>query len=255
MSKNGTIVPWLETPAGQQVQARLAEERTLQAIDRLLTRLDTVEQAVSNLATMMHQGPGLTAMVVDMADEAYRTADRNGVSIDERLKNALALAEKLTTPTMLEKLNGLLTLADQAPGLVAMAGDMVDEAYRNADARGVSIDQRLSTALALAEKLTAPEMVGKLDGLLSLSDQLPGLVAMGIDILDEGMRSAIASGIDPQALAQWAGQAGQALSQAQAEPPAKVGGIFGLLRAIKDPDRQKALGFLMNFLKHLGSKM
>ena len=42
---------------------------------------------------------------------------------------------------------------------------------------------------------------------------------------------------------------------AQQEPPAKVGGVFGLLRALNDPDRQKALGFLMNLLKHLGKTM
>jgi uncharacterized protein YjgD (DUF1641 family) len=197
MSKNGTVGTWQDTPVGQQIQNHLAEERTLIAIDKLLTRLDTIEQAVDNLATMMQQGPGMVAMLADTADEMYRTADAQGVNVEERLQNALLLAEKLTAPAMVEKL----------------------------------------------------------DGLLSLSDQLPGLVAMTMDTVDEGMRNAIANGIDPQALANWAGQAGQALCEAQAEPPAKVGGIFGLLRALNDKDRQKALGFLMNFLKHLGSKL
>lgn len=255
MSENGNVVNWQETPVGQQVQARLNEERTLTAIDKLLTRLDTVEEAVGKLATIMQQGPGMVAMFADTADEAYRTADARGVNVDERLQNALALAEKLTAPATVEKLTNLLELADRAPGLMAMTGDMIDEAYRNADTRGVNIDERLGTAIHLAEKLTAPAMVEKLNGLLAMSDQLPGLMAMAMDTVDEGMRHAIANGVDLQALATLAGKAGQALSEAQAEPPAKVGGIFGLLRALNDKDRQRALGFLMNYLKHLGRKL
>ncbi len=255
MSNNGSSLPWADTPAGQQVQARLAEERTLLAMDRLLARLDTIEAAVGNLATIMHQGPGLVAMASDMVDEGYRRADAQGINIDERLKTALALAERLTAPQMVEKLNGVLTLADQAPGLAAMTADMVDEAYRRADASGISIDDRLGVALELAEKLTAPAMLEKLNGLLTLTDQLPGLAAMTLDIVDDTMRTAIQNGFDPQGLLKWAGQAGMAMVHAQQEPPAKVGGVFGLLRALNDPDRQKALGFLMNLLKHLGKTM
>lgn len=254
MSKNGNTAVWQDTPAGQKVQARLAEERTLTAIDKLLARLDTVEEAVERLATTMKQGPGMVAMVADMADDACRKADQNGVSVDERLRSALVLAEKLTAPSLVEKLTSVLTLADQAPGLIAMTGDMFDEAYRKADANGVNIDERLGVALQLAERLTAPAMVAKLDGLMTLSDQLPGLVAIAIDSVDETMRKAIASGVDPQGLVQWAGQAAQALSQAQAAPVNKVG-AFGLFRALGDDDRQKALGFLMNFLKNLGKQL
>lgn len=313
MSNNGSPLTWTETEAGQRLQAHLSEERTLAAIDRLLDRLDTVEQAVERLSTMMQQGPGMTAMFADMADEAYRKADANGISIDQRLKNALAIAEKLTSPEMTqkldhlitftnqapglmamtadmadsiyrqadtngisidqrlknaleiaekltspemtEKLGDLLSLADQAPGLIAMTADMADEAYRKADARGVSIDQRIKLAWEAAEKLTAPEMIAKLEQLLVMGHQMPGLVAITADIADETMRNAIAKGVDPQTIAQIAGSAGQALSQARQEAPAKVGGIFSLLGALKDSDRQRGLGFLMNFLKHFGKNL
>lgn len=255
MSNNGSPLSWAETEAGQRLQAHLSEERTLAAIDRLLDRLDTVEQAVERLSTMMQQGPGMTAMFADMADEAYRKADANGISIDQRLKNALVIAEKLTSPEMTEKLGNLLSLADQAPGLIAMTADMADEAYRKADARGVSIDQRIKLAWEAAEKLTAPEMIAKLEQLLAMGHQMPGLVAMTADIADETMRNAIAKGVDPQIIAQVAGSAGQALSQASQEATAKVGGIFSLLGALKDSDRQRGLGFLMNFLKHFGKNL
>ncbi len=196
MSKNGASASWEDTPAGRQVQARLSEERTLLAIDRLLARLDTVEEAVKGLEQTMQQGPGMVAMVADMADEAYRSADANGVSIDDRLKNALTLAEQLTHPDMVQKLNDLV----------------------------------------------------------SLTNQLPGIVAMAVDTVDEGMRTARDNGLEPETLVDWAGQFGRAMREAKNEPVSKVG-LFGMIRALNDPDRQKALGFSLNFLKHLGKQM
>lgn len=196
MSKNGASASWEDTPAGRQVQARLSEERTLLAIDRLLARLDTVEEAVKGLEQTMQQGPGMVAMVADMADEAYRSADANGVSIDDRLKNALTLAEQLTHPDMVQKLNDLV----------------------------------------------------------SLTNQLPGIVAMAVDTVDEGMRTARDNGLEPETLVDWAGQFGRAMREAKNEPVSKVG-LFGMVRALNDPDRQKALGFSLNFLKHLGKQM
>lgn len=196
MSKNGASASWEDTPAGRQVQARLSEERTLLAIDRLLARLDTVEEAVKGLEQTMQQGPGMVAMVADMADEAYRSADANGVSIDDRLKNALTLAEQLTHPDMVQKLNDLV----------------------------------------------------------SLTNQLPGIVAMAVDTVDEGMRTARDNGLEPETLVDWAGQFGRAMREAKNEPVSKVG-LLGMIRALNDPDRQKALGFSLNFLKHLGKQM
>ncbi|PHN05911.1 DUF1641 domain-containing protein [Flavilitoribacter nigricans] len=255
MSGNGTSVSWLESEAGKQVQARLSEPRTLEAIDHLLERIDTLETAVDKLSDALRQGPGMVAMVGDMVDEGYRQADAQGVSIDERLKSALKIAEKLTAPEMVAKIDGLISMTDQLPGMMAMVGDMADETYRQADARGVSIDQRLGVALRMAEQLTAPEMAAQLENALQLSQQMPGMVAMMVDMVDEGMKRAVESGFDPQTLTRVAGAANSALTEAYAEPPARVGGIFSMLRALKDPDRQKGMGFLLNFLKHFGQKI
>jgi len=89
---------------------------------------------------------------------------------------------------------------------------------------------------------------------MMLTDQLPGLIAMGMDSADEGYRHLEASGVDLTALAKVTTSAGAALSAAEKEEAQRVG-VFGLLRAMKDPDRQKAMGFLMNFLKNLGKKL
>jgi uncharacterized protein YjgD (DUF1641 family) len=254
MNTNGTAPSWADSPAGQQVQARLSEEKTLQALDRILARLDTVEESLAKLSDAMHQGPGMIAMAADMADEAYRKADAQGINLEDRLQNALTLAEQLTAPEMVDKISQLTEFASQAPGLVAMTGDMLDEAYRRADASGISIDERLGTALTLAEKLTAPDMVGKLDDLMSLANQLPGIIAMGVDTLDEGLRQARANGLEPETMVEWASQFGRAMREAQ-ETPAKPVGLFGMVTALRDRDRQKAMSFSLNFLKALGKQL
>jgi len=242
------------TPGIEHLRDRLNEEHTAQSIDRLLNRIDTLEKALDNLTTMMQQGPGLMAMTMDMVDEGYRKADAKGVSIENRLNAALQIAEKLTAPAMVEKLNNLLTFAEQAPGIMAMTMDAVDEGYRKAGERGVSVENRIGTALQMAEKLTAPEMSQKLDGLLTLADQAPGIAAMLMDTFDEEMRKIKNMGIDG-GLLETGKLAAQSLSEAKAEPVQNIGGVFALMRALKDPDRQKAMGFLMQFTKKFGQKL
>ncbi|MEZ4933682.1 MAG: DUF1641 domain-containing protein [Saprospiraceae bacterium] len=145
-------------------------------------------------------------------------------------------------------------MVDHGLRLAAMKIDIIDEAYRDADALN-NIDDRLKSAVELAEKLTDPVMTEKLNGLIKLGDQMPGLIAMGADIFDEQMRNANNDGFDPENLIEVAKTANRALTNARNEPPAKVGGIFGMLRILKDPDRQRGLGFLMNFLKHFGKNI
>ena len=194
-TNNGTI--WSETPAGQQLQQRLADEATLQGLDHLLARMSTLEAAVDKLAVAMEQGPGL----------------------------------------------------------ISMAADTVDETVRRAAERGIYMEERIQHTIQLLEKLTRPEVAHQLSGLLDLADQAPGLIAMGMDTLDEQMRRAGENGVDLQQIAGLTAAAGAALSVANQQEPAKVGGVLGLLRALNDKDRQKGLGFLLNFLKVFGQKL
>ena len=234
---------------------RLNDEKIVASLDRLLDRLDAVEQAVSNLTTLMQQGPGLVAMTMDMADEAVKSADKKGISIDERLNAALQIAEKLTTPEMVEKLDGLLTLANQAPGLMAMTMDMIDDGVKTASANGINIDERLSAALQMAEKLTAPEMVEKLDSMLALANQAPGLISMAVDTFDDEMKNFSSLDIDPKVFLEIASILSAAIKEAEHMPKAKVSGIFSMLKVMRDPDRQKAIGFMMNIAKAYGKRI
>jgi len=254
MKSNGNTT-WMETPAGKHLQESLSSEKVLKGIDHLLQRIDTLENAVEKLTLIMEQGPGMVSMVTDMADEGYRNAAAKGVDIEERLKNALNLAEKLTAPAMMEKLEGLLTFADQAPGLISMTMDMVDEGYKRSAQNGVYIEERMGNALAMAEKLTAPAMVEKLDGLLTLADQAPGLLSMMVDSFDEQMSRMKKEGVDMEGLVELAKDTGIAFANANKMPEAKVGGFFSMMRTMRDPDRQKAIGFLMNIAKAYGQHL
>ncbi|RMG78639.1 MAG: DUF1641 domain-containing protein, partial [Bacteroidetes bacterium] len=257
--------PGLMAMMGDMVdeEVRQADARGVNVDERLRNTLSLVEkltapamvEKLEGLLKLADEAPGLMAMMGDMVDEEVRQADARGVNLDERLRNTLSLVEKLTAPAMVEKLEGLLKLADEAPGLMAMMGDMVDEEVRQADARGVNLDERLRNTLGLVEKLTAPAMVEKLEGLLKLADEAPGLIAMTVDMVDDTMRVASEKGFDAQAWAETIGTLNMAVAKAKSEPPANVGGIFGLFRALKDPDRQKGLGFMMNFLKQIGQNI
>ena len=270
------------------LQAKLNEPQTVAALTRLLDRIESLEQTVNTLADLVQQGPGMAAMVGDMVDETVRSAAARGVDVEQRLQTALTLAEKLTAPEMVDKLDRLLTLADEAPGMAAMVGDMVDETVRSAAARGVDIEARLRAGLAIAEKLTAPEMVAKLDQLLAFADEAPGLVAMVGDMVDEtavslDLESRLRMGLQiaekatqPANLAQLGemfevlleaesgmlspdavrtlGSMAQSMVAAKSDPRPKVG-LLALLRSLNDPDIQNTLGFLLNFGKRFGRSL
>ena len=108
------------------------DPQTAAALTRLLDRIDTLEQTVNTLARLLEQGPGLVSIAADSVDDAFRQATAAGVDVDARLRAALQMAEKLTAPDMVQaKLDRLFTLVDQAPGLVSMATDTVDDAFQS----------------------------------------------------------------------------------------------------------------------------
>ena len=242
------------TPEGRGLQERLADKKIIQSLDHLLSKIETLESAVERLNIAMAQGPGLISMATDSIDEAYQKSIEQGINIEERLSNALVVAEKLTTPAMVERINNLVEFADQAPGLISMFTDSVDETFQSSKLNGVNIEARLAGALELANRLTAPKTIAKLEGLMELSDQAPGLISMIVDSIDEEMAKATNAGADFKTLSALGQKLSVAVAKADKMPENKLGPI-GLFRALRDSDRQKALGFLMNFAKAFGQEI
>ncbi|MEZ4660890.1 MAG: hypothetical protein R2911_25345 [Caldilineaceae bacterium] len=178
------------------LQDRLNEPATAASINRLLDRIEELEQAVTTLTSTIAQAPGLMAMAGDMVDEAFHAAAAQGIDLEARAKTGLHLLTRLTEPQMVAQVEQLMDMAAQAPGLAAMMGDMADEAMRNVASAGVDIEERARTGLQLLNRLTEPQMVQQLNQALDMAEQAPGLLAMMGDMADEAMRNVAAAGVD-----------------------------------------------------------
>jgi uncharacterized protein YjgD (DUF1641 family) len=130
----------------------------------------------------------------------------------------------------LDRLTGALDQAmTMAPSAVATATDIADEFLLAAQDRGIDIDALLRAG------------GGALDRLARVM-QSPQFARL----LDSGALSA-------DSVATLA-RAGDALAQTSAEACDRAG-ILALLRASRDPDVQRALDFMLRFMKRFGSSL
>jgi len=131
-----------------------------------------------------------------------------------------------------EGLRPLIASAHQAPALVAVLMDSFDEAMRTARDRGIDVERGLMNGAEAAVRFGAmmdAEKVRDLDALLE-----SGVLATGtLRVI---------------------GELGRALTETAAAPPAPLG-IVGLLKALGQPDVQRALGFLVTVADRFGRRL
>lgn len=234
----------------------MADESALTVEDRLAR----IEKSLETIVSGMQQAPNLVSIAADSVDEMLESARNNGANIDERLKDGLHLLGRLSDPSISQSLNNLLDLLDQGPGLVSMVADTVDETLGAVNRGPVRIDDRVRGASEILIKVTEPSMVEKINDLMTIVNQAPGLISMVADSVDEFMQyhgSDLENSLSflKKENLNFIKDAGDALAEAQNQTPAKIGGVFSILKLMKDPDRQRALGLLMNVLKNLGNKI
>ncbi|MDX1684591.1 MAG: DUF1641 domain-containing protein [Saprospiraceae bacterium] len=148
-------------------------------------------------------------------------------------------------------LGQLTKTTENVPDLMAIGADTADELARQGESRGIDPVERAEAGMSLLLTLSEPETLKNLQSLVKLSNQFPGIMAMGVDSMDEIVRET--SCMTEENLA-FVIKATEAVTEANSEPPPKVG-LFGMLSALSDPDRQKALGHILNILKKLGKKL
>jgi hypothetical protein len=144
-------------------------------------------------------------------------------TIEERTR---AIAE------ITEALRPLIALAQQAPAFVAIAMDSFDEAVRAADDKGIDVERGVLNGAEAALRFGAAmdaEKVREIDALLK-------------------------SGVLAPATLRIIGELGRALTETAAAPPSTAGAI-ALLRALGQPNVQKALGFLVTFAERFGRRL
>lgn len=248
MNQNG----WQTTEAGQKMLNTLSEERTLTSLTRLLEKMEVIEQSLENLHRAVQQGPAMVSILADAVDETFEKAKSKGVDLDQRVQNLIQLSNTISDPALVDKLDMIFSTLNKAPGLSATFVDSLDEEVANLKLKNIFLDERVSSLLSLLEKVSDPKLVAQMEGLIGMSKGLPDMVSILGDIADEQMSKALAKGVDPEALADLGGKMAVALSNTKTDEIEMPGSIFGILKKMGDPDRQKALGFLFGFLKNLG---
>ena len=128
-----------------------------------------------------------------------------------------------------DALKPLVALAEQAPALVAGLGDSADEIARRAMEAGIDLEKGVIQGAGAALRFGATMDAEKVRSIEAL------------------LRSGV---LDPRALLVM-GALGRALAAtAETEPPRM--GVGGLLQALRRPDIQRALGFLVTVGERFG---
>ncbi|MFO0759329.1 MAG: DUF1641 domain-containing protein [Byssovorax sp.] len=189
------------------------------------------------------------ATAVDTFDAIAARAQESGVDLDARLAGALRLVERLTDPRVERSLARLIDaapllermmeMAEQAPGMLAALVDTADGLQDRMRDAGVDLDARGRTVIRVLERLTAPEALRAVETLLGRVDAIEAVLGSGV--------------LDPRALAAVA-TAGDALAKAANAPPSRVG-LWGAMRAAKDPEIQTALAFMVRFAHAFGADL
>ncbi len=188
----------------------------------ILARLERMEQRLDRYETLLQQGLPLAGVVTDTIDGWMDRLRASGIDIDERTKATLHLLAELTAPHSIQALNTLLdtlpslgALVRQAPGVLAMMVDTSDELVMRLREEGIDIEHLGRRSLKAAKAL------------------------VDSNVLEDSAIAVISN-------------AAQSLADsACASRPVSA---FGLLRAMGDPDVQRALGFFLAFAKSFGSR-
>lgn len=197
-------------------------EARASALDQVEARLARIEGMLARFEGLAQQAPGLVAMGGDIADEWAR---RDGAA-DARLRSALALADRISRPEMLDMINTIVVQLEMAPGLVAMAGDIVDELARQATRDGTNLQDATANLLgalqAFVKALAQPELQ---------------------ELWESGAFS-------PEAIGTM-NQLARSVVRAKEEGEVRVG-LFGAVGRMQDPDVQRAVGFALTMAKAFG---
>lgn len=131
-----------------------------------------------------------------------------------------------------DALRPLIDVARQAPALAAMAGDSFDELMRTAADQGIDVERGVLNGTSAALRFGAAMDAEKVLAVNAL--------------LQSGV-------LDPAAL-RIIGELGRALVETASETPSRAN-VLGLLKRARDPNVQRALGFLVVFAERFGRRL
>ncbi len=214
----------------EELRIAADESRDVESmLAEILTRLDRIEQSVEVLDDASREVPNLVAAATDTADFYIRRAQDRGIDVDERARRLAGLVERITEPEVLDALEFVIDALKDAPGLVAMVADIIDDHIGRAVARGADVNQMTRSAVKGAVKLS--EFV--------LSEEFTAL-------LDSGM-------LDPSTV-RVVGRAGRALADVS-DDETETPGLLGLLRRSRQTNVRRSLSFGIRVSRRFGELM
>ncbi|MEM1448531.1 MAG: DUF1641 domain-containing protein [Planctomycetota bacterium] len=255
--------------AFDELRTQLEDPATADVLRDILSKLDVIQFSLHALDGALRRAEAITDNVADGVNDAKATIEPRTlaslgrlVALTPSLVDALdkispALEsdglEKLGDPALVDALAGL---ADKAPLLLFAA-----EAATGFLERAEVVIDNVADSVQDVKKLAADgpreafEMLSTLGGLLPAVQTLLNEIA---PLLESGafealVQSTILHPENVQAVSR-VGDALKATQVAQAAAPQQLG-LFGMMRALRDPDAQRALGFFATFLKEFGKQM
>lgn len=266
----GIALPTPPTAAQEQLLARLSDERTVDALNRLIDRLDVLAFAVEALDGLLRRADTVTESVADSLGDLRKLGEASGAGgIAEQLPKlaragtkvatvatspaferllASGLIDKLGDPKTIEDVEGLLNRL----GLATFILDALDGWLRRGDEFATSMaeataDLRKTMPDFDTQKIAAATK--HLPDIIDALDSLPPVVGAGKTLIASGM-------LDPKVvsvLGDWGRSAVQALDEAKRDQsPPRAMGVFALMKALKDPDVARALDFGLRAAKSFG---
>lgn len=258
-----------------RLQERLNDPEVIDGLARLLNHLEAVTFAVESVEGLMRRGEVISDSIASGVSE-LRNADTEPATdllsrAPQMLKTGTKLAdaatdldveeltrskvlERLTNPTTLATLNQLLDklpliafLLESLEGFIQRGETVADnlaEAIGELNLSEHKIDfsqiaplmETLPKMAKAGEKLFESELMGK---------DFPKVIDAGVTMVDSGMMDKDII----QILGDLGKKGAETYKEVTREPIQPVGGLFATLKATKDPDVQKSLGFFFAFAK------
>lgn len=262
------------------------QELVLEKLDLILKRMDAMESRLEKAESALKELPGVAVTAVNTLDEYFADHASEASELGQKIPQALNILETVAASDLLDSLELLSKRLDQfqpwlemvadVPGMLLTTVDSLDETVAHYRASGIDVLERGHQGLELLLQLTEPRMLKTFKEILDQRETLgmlveflrdtPGIVTMMIDTLDEmwlryapeggqidAMLDDVRHGIlDPAAVSVVA-SAGRAMAESARHPHSA--GPLSLLKAMKEPEFRRSLGFLLTFVRDFSQRL
>lgn len=209
-----------------RVLSRLDQlEQKVDALAPFIDRAETLERALSSVERFMATAPALVDGAATVASDQWSQLEDQGIDVFERAEAGLPILEKATRPETVATVGKLMDRMESVDFLSGSA----DRLYHDLKESGADIDSLVGRGVEVAIKL----------GKVAETPEFEALITSGA--LDTPTLDVVS-------------KASTALVETRAQPVEPMG-FFGVLKVLGDADVQRATGFLFQFARRFGAML